>query len=491
MTIIKMSEINESIIIKFDPTIELADNAMLRHRPDLFDQWDFEKNDLIGLDVYKVTKASGKKAWWTCKSCGHGHFRAVSNMAKNNSCPYCTGNGKNAILVGFNDMWTTNPELASQLLNPEDGYKFKQHSNVKVDWRCLSCKHEILRKQIANVNKCGLACQYCSDGKSFPERVMYRLLNELKLRFEWDRNTTWSEGKRYDFYIPEMGGIIIEVHGEQHYKKSFVTAGGRSLDEEIENDMYKEELAKLNGITHYIVIDASRATFDSIKESITNSMLNKLYSLEEIDWIKIHKKTVSPIIKDVCDLWNQSFGTAGDIGLELNLDRNAVTQYLKVGATFGICDYTPKKGKNLSDGKAKKPIVQLTLDGDFVSYWNSASDYVELNNLTSATGIRNCCTGARDSCYGYQWMERDAYEEIIKSEDSQERLKYIKKTNKKIVQLDLEDNLIREWSSMSEAAKELGGHVSNISSCCRKDGYHKSACGFKWMYVVDYYKEVN
>jgi hypothetical protein len=288
-----------------------------------------------------------------------------------------------------------------------------------------------------------------------------------------------------------MGGIIIEVHGEQHYKKSFVTAGGRSLEEEIENDMYKEQLAKLNGIAHYIVVDASRATFDSIKESITNSTISKLYSLEEIDWIEIHKKTISPIIKDVCELWNQGFGTAGDIGLELNLDRNAVTQYLKVGATFGICDYTPKKGKKLSDGKAKKPIVQLTLDGDFVAFWNSATDYVEKHNLRSIRGIRNCCTGAINSCYGFQWMNKEDYESILREKNSSEKLKYKDTSNRQhVVQLDLQKRLIKEWSSMSDAAKELGGHVSNISSCC-KGGANKTVMGFIWMYAKDYYKEEN
>lgn len=29
----------------------LADNAMLKYRIELFDEWDFEKNDKLGLDV--------------------------------------------------------------------------------------------------------------------------------------------------------------------------------------------------------------------------------------------------------------------------------------------------------------------------------------------------------------------------------------------------------------------------------------------------------
>lgn len=40
----------------FNKTIKLADNAMLKARPELFDEWCFEKNDELGFDIYKVTK---------------------------------------------------------------------------------------------------------------------------------------------------------------------------------------------------------------------------------------------------------------------------------------------------------------------------------------------------------------------------------------------------------------------------------------------------
>ncbi|MDC6267367.1 hypothetical protein [Lysinibacillus fusiformis] len=33
----------------------LKDNAMLKHSPHLFEEWDFEKNVELGIDVYKIT----------------------------------------------------------------------------------------------------------------------------------------------------------------------------------------------------------------------------------------------------------------------------------------------------------------------------------------------------------------------------------------------------------------------------------------------------
>lgn len=49
---------------------------------------------------------------------------------------------------------------------------------------------------------------------------------------------------------------------------------------------------------------------------------------------------------------------------------------------------------------------------------------------------------------------------------------------KKVIQLDLNDNVLNEFESMTQAEQETGASVSHISSCC--NGKRKSAGGFKW-----------
>ena len=66
-------------------------------------------------------------------------------------------------------MWDTNPQQASMLLNPEDGYKYSQCSAAKVPWKCPNCGH-IKIQAISNVNYRGLSCPICSDGISIPNR---------------------------------------------------------------------------------------------------------------------------------------------------------------------------------------------------------------------------------------------------------------------------------------------------------------------------------
>lgn len=70
------------------------------------------------------------------------------------------------------------------------------------------------------------------------------------------------------------------------------------------------------------------------------------------------------------------------------------------------------------------------------------------------------------------------------------RNKISKANSKKVVQLDMNDNFIKIWNSMTEVENELGINNGDISSVCKgriSHGYkRKSAGGFKWKYLEDY-----
>lgn len=52
-----------------------------------------------------------------------------------------------------------------------------------------------------------------------------------------------------------------------------------------------------------------------------------------------------------------------------------------------------------------------------------------------------------------------------------------------VIQLDFDDNYIREYSSMSEAARAINRKREGIRDCCR--GKQVSAYGFKWRYKYE------
>lgn len=51
---------------------------------------------------------------------------------------------------------------------------------------------------------------------------------------------------------------------------------------------------------------------------------------------------------------------------------------------------------------------------------------------------------------------------------------------KKILQLSLDEVLIKEWESITKASAECNIPLSNISLCCNNK--QKSSCGFKWKF---------
>ena len=61
-------------------------------RPDLMKEWDYKKNDEMGLDPSQILPNSEKKAWWRCSVCGHEWLAMIGNRTRGRSCPVCAKN---------------------------------------------------------------------------------------------------------------------------------------------------------------------------------------------------------------------------------------------------------------------------------------------------------------------------------------------------------------------------------------------------------------
>ena len=89
-----------------------GETDLVTTNPELVKEWDFEKNEQLGITPQTVSRASAKKVWWKC-SYGHEWQASINNRAKSKgtSCPYCSGH---KVLAGFNDLATTNPALVRE-----------------------------------------------------------------------------------------------------------------------------------------------------------------------------------------------------------------------------------------------------------------------------------------------------------------------------------------------------------------------------------------
>ena len=93
------------------------------------------------------TKKKNGKAYRSynveCLKDGYKNNVPETGLEIGHGCPVC--NNK-VIMRGVNDMWTTNPELASLLADPNDGYKYARCSQKSVDWKCPNC-HSLVKNK--------------------------------------------------------------------------------------------------------------------------------------------------------------------------------------------------------------------------------------------------------------------------------------------------------------------------------------------------------
>lgn len=53
---------------------------------------------------------------------------------------------------------------------------------------------------------------------------------------------------------------------------------------------------------------------------------------------------------------------------------------------------------------------------------------------------------------------------------------------KKVCQMDLNENIIKIYNSLTEASINTGTNIGRISSCCHKKPHYLTAGGFKWKF---------
>lgn len=134
-------------------------NDLQTKYPELVREWCNEKNDK--LSPSDVLPGSHRKVWWKCSK-GHVYQAAIAERTgtRSTGCPYCSGK---KVLAGYNDLMTTNPEIAIEW-DTEKNYPLTPKavsagSSRKVWWKCL-LGHEW--ETSVSQRTSGHGCPYCS-----------------------------------------------------------------------------------------------------------------------------------------------------------------------------------------------------------------------------------------------------------------------------------------------------------------------------------------
>ena len=155
-------------------------NDLASRFPRLAAEWS-EKN--LPLQPSMETAFANSKVWWKCNACGNEWLTLISTRSGGSKCPYCSGY---TLLKGFNDLETTNPEIAAEWSEknyPLKPYEVNAKSRRNVWWHCKTCGGEWKSVVYARVK--GTVCPVCA------ERVVLEGHNDLattdtELLTEWD-----------------------------------------------------------------------------------------------------------------------------------------------------------------------------------------------------------------------------------------------------------------------------------------------------------------
>ena len=168
----RLAEKKERLLKK---KIALESSSLAIKNPELLAEWNTTKND--SLTPYDVTPGSGKKVWWKC-SLGHEWQATIGSRVNGNGCPYCSNQ---RVLIGFNDLATTNPELL-------DDWDYERNrvlpteislgSSKAVWWKCKNGhSYEMVIHNRTGRQKSG--CPYCST----PAKRVLKGFNDLQTKY--------------------------------------------------------------------------------------------------------------------------------------------------------------------------------------------------------------------------------------------------------------------------------------------------------------------
>lgn len=438
----------------------------------------------MSLSQYTTAKGKIKFKHRKCGYIFETRPDVICSSSGDDGCPNCSHIHLDKTNLCLHN---TEPEIAKYLTNHEDGYRLTKQSKESVQWTCPDCGHIQIRKVHTIVSN-GFICEMCNDGFSKPEKFMRSVLMQLNIDFEMQKRFEWAKNKKYDFYFDN---ILCEVHGLQHYEHGFQCVDARTLEEEQDNDRYKEKIAKENGFSDdtYIIIDCRKSEKEWMKNSILNSKLAEKYDLNIIDWDKCEKDCLTSIMLEVCNLWNSGLSST-EIKQKLKLSKNtsSVSKYLHICNDLGLCKYDPIESRLNSN---RNKVVCLNT-GEIFNCIKDAEVKYNIRNVS------RCCMGKIKSAGKHPTTNKQLVWRYYKD--------YIKMTKDEITKaLNIKNHKTREviclnnlkiFDAIIDAARWCGlnntSSITAVLSGKQKTGGKSpdDGCPLKWKYYDDYLKSV-
>ena len=414
---------------------------------------DLIKDDKRSLEITDRRYIDHKKKYKIkCNKCGFdsGKYRHVStnkpvdeywvaesNLENGRGCPCCSFPIK-AVVVGKNDINTTDQWMVKYLKNKNDAFLYTSGSSKKVDMICPDCgtiKKDVAISQLKKIKY--LSC-VCSDNISMPNKIAYYTLKDIPDLDNYIREfmKDWTIPYRYDNYfeynnkkfIIEMDGNV--GHGNMQFKSN------KKDEDGIKRDKIKDELAKKNGIILYR-IDCTSNNYHDIFIRLKDTLFKILDKEINVDENTVMLFASKNIIKEVCNYYKNICQIQTEIAKSFHISIGTVEKYLAHGNKYGWCDYIKLQEQRIVNKKI-------------------AIDLYNKNNLLGTKGIAEKTGYSRETVTKYL---KEANSENLCSYDARKEMelgrknglsKAQKRTSKKVYVYNSKLQFLKSYPSVNE-----------------------------------------
>ena len=415
----------------------------------LMAEWDWEKNNELGLNPEKLTHGSNKKAWWKCSVCGYKWEAKIGNRSiLKRGCPNCAGQ---VLIKGKNDLETLNPQLACEWNYEKNGEikpsDIRLNHNSKVWWTCPQ-GHEY--QASPNHRNNGTNCPICNSGRqtSFAEQAVYYYIKKIYPDAVNRYREIFDNKMEVDIYIPSLK-TAIEYDGVYWHNRK---------EKSKQREIIKYQKCKQQGIR-----------LIRLRESISNTeheIADICFYVENVDNIKNLNMLIRHLLDEIdlrSNMWTRKNPRMvhSPVNVDADRDRFEILKYKQVSNKNNLKELYPELAKEWNYEKNGNFTPDKVTPGSDKRVWWKCKEcghewITTVGHRVGGTGCPICATKQnRDNHY----------------------------LAKKIYQYSLNNTFIREWNSISAASRELKINDSNIGMCAK--GKRKSAGGFIWRYKKD------
>ncbi|WP_277486703.1 NUMOD1 domain-containing DNA-binding protein [Catalinimonas alkaloidigena] len=165
-----------------------------------------------------------------------------------------------------------------------------------------------------------------------------------------------------------------------------------------------------------------------------------------------------------------------------DVERDFIREYRKKYKLFNVCDggfggasYNRLSEKGMLKLQKRFSKAVLCYDaktGEFIQEYISAREAARQLNLFS-NQVTQVCKGKFAHTGGFIFRYKKKY--------AKNKIAPAKGRGKKILQYDLNGNLLREWPNPYQVKKELKIHDTSVLRCCK--GEQKTSYGFVWKFA--------